>query len=186
MGSTGSRVKISWPMLCTNLPDMTTPHPDRSINWFDHTNQSLVSQFPETTPYSEYLVERLAALLLERLPPDLSRKLIGLLPENTIQGHLNPLTASAISQEETSIGYNDFVERTESTLGCSDLSKQKLLEDSEEEMRNFAEQLANSFLWAVAQEFPAEIKTRMIERLPSDLRARMNLYSAQSDDSKVA
>ncbi len=167
----------------------------RSINWFEHTNRSLLSHFPEARFYSVYLVERLSALLLERLPAEISHSILKLLPLTLAKDHFSSLIANVTPDADSSIGYVDFVKRAESTLGCSDLGKQSLqlgsldsLDslDSEDELYKYSEKLTNVFLWAIAQELPAEIKTRMVENLPSELRARMDLFSAQTDEAKVS
>src|SRR5690242_7182962 len=91
----------------------------RSVNWLDHTVQSLIQHFPELQRVSLPLVERLSALLLERLPPQLSLDVLGLLPEEVLSRSSESLKEHATSESDRSIGYPDFVQRAAFTLGCA-------------------------------------------------------------------
>jgi hypothetical protein len=154
---------------------------NKTINWFEKTNRLILADFPEAHSYSTYLVERLSALLLERLPTFMGQELIELLPENSDPAHSTPLLASAASPENASIGYIAFVEKAAKTLGCSDLGTENDCLLSEATLIDYSEKLANSFLWAVAQELPNVVKTQLIVRLPTDLRSRMYLETGPED-----
>jgi hypothetical protein len=143
----------------------------RSINWMDTTERTLQALFPEYKSASRRLTERLGALLLERLPHGLSRALLELLP---FQTGFDP--QSEEGGGNTSIGYTDFIEKTEQALGSSGLDVSP----------ETAREIADAFLWAVVHEIPSEMKHDLTHTLPLELRARMDLYSASSDEAKVA
>jgi hypothetical protein len=73
------------------------------------------------------------------------------------------------------------VEKASYALGCESID----LSD-DERARGLAERVANAFLWGIAFELPPELKDRLNDALPGEFRSRMNLYSAISDDAKVA
>lgn len=151
----------------------------RSIHWFEHTRRSISSQFPNTRPNDGYLVERLSALFLERLPPEVAQGVLALLPEGSIVEHYNHLTVSANAPTNSSIGYPDFIEKTAQVLGISEKPIEWLHEA-------LPRKIADFFLWTVVQDFPAELKSRIIENLPLELKSRMNLYAAFAEEAKVA
>lgn len=153
-----------------------------SINWLDSTRRAISAEFPEVCECSYYVTERLSALLLERLPPDLGHEIIELLPD-LVQENARSLQVCAQTTSERSIGYMDFVLRTMHVLGCTNLA---YAEKEESEIEVFSRRLTDSFLWAVAQEMPPEMKSRIQDFLPAELKSRMNLYSAVSDEAKVA
>ncbi len=152
----------------------------RFINWFNHTSQSIQTRVPEVQLSSHYVTERLSALLFERLPPEISRTILNLLPDDGAR-HLHSLESTATSPENRSIGYPDFIERTRETIGLTEIAPR-----SEEEEVALAEKIADAFLWAIAQELPPDLKTRIEENLPTELRSRMNLSTAHVEESKVA
>ena len=124
---------------------------------------------------SEYVTQRLTALLLERLPPGVAQPFFSLLPKS-MTARSPALQLVAGSAEDTSIGYPDFVKHAESAIGTLDLMPDEAL----------CKNVANAFLWAIVQDIPADLKNRMIQALPVELSSRMNLYSAMADGSKVA
>ncbi len=158
----------------------------RSINWYEHTIQSLAHQFPELKPVTSQMTHRLSTLLLERLPDLLRNKLLSLLPEDILKEFSESVELLKNSPPETSISYLDFADRVGKTLGCANLKSFDFSSISESEVKKITEKIADTFLWAIAQDFPPDLKTRLIENLPSDLRSRMDLLSSHSDESKVA
>ena len=161
----------------------------RAINWLDSTSRSLQGGFPDAADAADYVTERLSALMLERLTPQIAAQLLELLPEDVSHGtwrELDSLRTSAHSSGNPSIGFVDFVERTRHALGLTELLDSPAYENSEEAYEQLCHQIADAFLWAVAYEVPAEIKIRMTEELPLELRSRMNLYGAHSEREKVA
>lgn len=162
----------------------------RTINWFEHSVQSLESRHPWCKNQGSYLVERLTALLLERLPPGISGDLLALLPEqtmgNTPLGRLEKLYSSARSGSDASIGYHEFIQRATLALGVCGIGTSGTDAVTEGDLRKSAERIADHFLWSIAQEFPPDLKSTLLDHLPAELRNRMDLYSAHSDDSKVA
>ncbi|MGZ3687203.1 MAG: hypothetical protein ACXVBW_02810 [Bdellovibrionota bacterium] len=148
----------------------------RQINWLEHTSRSVGSKFPETRHCSQYVTSRLAALLLERLPSEIAEEMLELLPEDALG--IESLRVSASIDWNPSIGFTDFVRRSETSLGVSEIS--------EELIDRVSQEVAEAFLWAVAQEMPVEIKQLLHQALPSEIRLRMNLNTASSEDSRVA
>jgi hypothetical protein len=162
-----------------------SPRPGRAINWLESTSRSLRSSLPDTTDCAEYVTERLAALMLDRLPPEVSRDLLDLLPDESLE---KPRMFRAYSNldRDASIAFPQFIERARHALGLSDLLDSPKYADSEGAFERLSLDVAEAFLWAVASEFPMDLKDRMSQALPSDLRCRMNLYCGYSDSDKVA
>lgn len=156
----------------------------RSIDWLDSTGRSLRASFPETADCSEYVAERLAALLLERLPPELCAEMIALLPATYPRRPL--LEAYAGSEVDDSIAFPDFIEGARHALGLSELLDSPEYADSEARYENLSRRVAEAFLWLVTIDLPPDLKARMAALLPMDLRSRMNLYTGIADESKVA
>jgi hypothetical protein len=146
------------------------------INWFEITSRSISSKLHAHPDCAEKITERLSALFLERLSRPTSEAMFDLLPEAAREKN-RTLQASADSDSDPSIGYTSFVERAAQVMGCTGE-----IEDQDETAR----QIADAFLWAVTQEIPPELKTRMTEELPAELRSRADLYTAHSDEAKVA
>jgi hypothetical protein len=158
----------------------------RSIDWLESTSRSLRAAFPQAGDCSDPLTERLSVLLLERLAPELRLQLVALLPRDKVNAEHLLLTCLHGNPADSSIGFISFVERARHSLGLSEVLDSPPYNDSEAEFEKLCNQMAEVFLWAVSQEFPPELKTRMIECLPLDLRSRMNLYSGHTDEGKVA
>jgi hypothetical protein len=154
---------------------------DRVINWFDHSSRSIAARFPQVAGCADYVTERLGALLLETLPSEISREILGLLPP-TLGEHSWPLRASVQSayRGRRKIGYPDFIQRARIALTCSEMNLPPVA------MGEFAQAVTDLFLWTVCREIPPGTKSRMTAVLPQDLRARMDLFSAVSDESRVA
>jgi hypothetical protein len=163
---------------------------DRTINWFDHSVQSMEAQLPWSKKQGPYLVERLSALLLERLPPETSQAILNLLPVQNIQtyfyGRLERLQNSAVSGADFSIGYHDFIQRASLALGVCEISLKGSRTLAESGLLYFGEKVADNFLWSVAQEFPPELKQTLLNQLPAELKNRMDLFSSHVDEAKVA
>jgi hypothetical protein len=157
----------------------------RAIDWFESTSRSIHSQFPEIAACTDYLTERLSALMLERLPPVLRSQLISMLPDGQKE---KPRHLARIGRTgaDSSIGFPDFVERAKCAMGVSDGADLSRFENSDEEYDRFCQKVAEIFLWSFAQELPPDMKIRMHDSLPMDLRSRMNLYSGYSEQEKVA
>lgn len=151
----------------------------RSVNWVEQISRSLAATFPSFgVRNSEYLTVRLSQRLLERLPPDVANALLELLPE-AVGGDDSDsvcLRRSAAQQPELSIGYPDLVELAQRSL----IEPLSILEDE------FFERVVDYFLWEFAQQLSPDLKYRISENLPVDLRTRMNLYSGHVEESKVA
>jgi hypothetical protein len=144
----------------------------RSINWLENTSRSVASHFPKVgEKNARYIADRLSILLLERLNPETANELISVLP---IEASSN-LTVAACAPADHVIGYPDFVELVSRSFFSGSIG-----------FTDSSEAIADLFLWAIAQQFTADLKWKMIQELPADLRSRMNLYTGESDDSKVA
>lgn len=157
----------------------------RSVNWLEHTAASIIHNFPEMKQASVQITDRLSSLLLERLPAQLGQELLELLPKSVLDHCSDALKSSANSDSDRSIGYPDFVQRAELTLGCLQYSPREY-SPGQYSYGQLSEKIVDAFLWAIASDLPPDLKFRMSEDLPIDLRSRMDLYSAHSDDSKVA
>lgn len=148
----------------------------RPVDWLRDSEKSIsnrLSQHGVKGQFSiEQVSERLAALLLERLPSDLARQMISMLPDDK-QAALNSLHQSAKSESDASIGYPTFIERAASAIGMN----------ADEEMLR---EVTDAFLWGVVEEVPGDFKARLTEVLPAELRSRMDLYSERENESKVA
>jgi hypothetical protein len=144
----------------------------RSINWLENTSRSVSSRFSKVgEKNARYIADRLSILLLERLTPETANELVSCLPEPLSDS----LKSAASRQVDHVVGYPDFVDLVSrsffnGSIGFTDSS----------------EAIADFFLWSVAQELSPDLKWKMIQELPADLRSRMNLYTGDNDDSKVA
>lgn len=156
----------------------------KAINWIESTRRSLQASVPEVAESAPYLTERLSILLLERLPLALAAEVLTLLPED-FDRRLK-LRARRGAMPDATIGFTEFVELTRYMLGLTDLLDSPKYAESEEEYANLCQHVAESFLWAVAQELPIDLKDRIAVHLPGDLRSRMNLYTGYSAEDKVA
>jgi hypothetical protein len=150
----------------------------RSINWLENTSRSVSSHFPKVgEKNARYIADRLSILLLERLSAETAKELISLLPEDVLipGSFAGGLKRAAQSPTDHLVGYPDFVD----VVSRSFFSGSIAFTDS-------SELIADFFLWAIAQELTSDLKWKLIQELPADLRSRMNLYTGESDDSKVA
>lgn len=152
---------------------------DRNINWLAETTQFIYSDAPDAACCAEYVAERLAALFLERLPPELGSELLALLPAHELRGRSSDLGESASSGRNSSIGFTDFVERARQALGCFRAVDLDLEPD-------LPRRVAEIFLWSLAHPLPAGFKERIAANLPAEIRFRMNLASDASAGSRVA
>ncbi len=148
----------------------------RPVDWLRDSERSISNRLSRHRDKDRFPIERvsarLAALLLERLPPDLARQMLRMLPDEK-QAALSSLKKSADSDGESSIGYPTFIERAALALGVN---------EDDETIR----EITDAFLWGVVEEIPGEFKVRLTEVLPVELRSRMDLYSERENESKVA
>jgi hypothetical protein len=157
----------------------------RSLNWINSAGRSLAAAFPEL--YSDdclYLTERVCSVLLQRLPPDVSLSLIALLPENhdLPAQQYTKLLIAARQEPDLSIGYPAMVDQViRSVHEPKDLhARQEMLQP------DYFNRVTDYVLWAFATEIPSDLKVKLSDHLPVDIRTRMNLYSGQSEEAKVA
>lgn len=161
----------------------------RTVNWLEHTSHVLSSfltetgDFPESSLNPELLVERLSCLLLQRLPQEVGQEILDLLPSDPEGYQLRMLRESIRPGNDASIGYLSFIEKVEITLGCKEIDPSP---DGGYRQPTLISKIADRFLWAFAREFPAELKSKLESCLPSELRHRMDLRCAVSDESMVA
>jgi hypothetical protein len=110
--------------------------------------------------------------------------MIRLLPREVAMEH-PLLQRPAASQPNSSIGYMSFVEMTHHAIGvCEEGRGFARLEGEEREV--VCRHLADTFLWAVFQEIPPELKSRIAAELPLDLRSRASLYTDSASHARVA
>src|SRR4051812_32736764 len=122
----------------------------RSIDWFQHSVVSLRFRIKGLGESAPYVIERLSALLLDRLPPRISNRMLGLLPTEVAREH-RLLRRSAASDANRSIGYISFVEAAQTAMGVSEAGVAlDVLGDDEADI--LYRHVADAFLWAVAQE----------------------------------
>jgi len=156
----------------------------RSIDWLDHTAVSLKSKVRDLGDSAPYVAERLAALLLDRLPRSLANRLVALLPDEVARAH-RLLYRTAHSEGDRSISYITFVEAAQAAIGvCA--TGERMRGHEESDVDRFYRDVADAFLWAITQELPSDLKHQVEQEISADLRARMNLYSASAEESKVA
>lgn len=146
------------------------------MNWFEHTERAILSRFPWATPYGRSLVVELSCLFLERLPPRLGQALLVLLPDQAAGKSMETLNASIPSVANLSIDYPQFIQRTQTAF---------LSVNPEAKPPEWTKTITDAFLWAIAQELPADIKSELRDILPPDLRNRMNLNAVQQPESRV-
>jgi hypothetical protein len=148
----------------------------RPVDWIRDSEKSIsnrLSKHPNKDQFRlSHISERMAALLLERLPSDLAQQMIAMLPEDK-QAALKSLHQSAGSKSDQSIGYPTFIERAAQAIG---------LQENDETIR----EITDAFLWGVVEEVPGDFKVRLTEVLPAELKSRMDLYSERENESKVA
>jgi hypothetical protein len=150
----------------------------RSINWLENTSRSVSSHFPKVgEKNAKYIAERLSILLLERLSAETAKEMISLLPEDVFVTGMSSASLKRAAGMSTNhlVGYPDFVDLVSRSFFSGSIS-----------YTDSSELIADFFLWAIAQELTSELKWKLIQELPADLRSRMNLYAGGSEDSKVA
>jgi hypothetical protein len=158
----------------------------RNVNWFDRTQQSILASYPEVKPWGGKLVKRLSSLLLSRLPGEMQKSVLELLPKDVMEHHFSPLEGLSDISENEAVGYPDFIEQTAATLGSHGNYKIHPKIESEYDLFEHSRKIADFFLWSIAQEFPPELKTKISENLPPELKLRMDLTSTQMEESRVA
>ncbi len=158
----------------------------RTINWLDHATRTLHSNHRQAAGCADYISQRLANLLLERLPSPTALELIEILPDSARE-MVDSLRAAADSPSEASIGYQDFLNRTAFAIGCSGcISSPADSQNFEPELNELAKKVTDTFLWACARELPNELKFRMAEGLPLELKSRMDLFEDPGERTQVA
>ncbi len=158
------------------------PAQERSIHWLRTAEVAIESCCPQTRGCSQFIAERLASLMIARLPRDISLSLIELLPAS-VAAHSWPLRSgieASRKSERAFQGYSEFVDTARGALDCTELDM------GAAEMRELADEVARAFLWAALHDLPSELKVKIAEHLPADLRSRMNLYNVVPEDSRVA
>lgn len=152
------------------------------INWVEQSAQSLHGSFRRLGPKnSRYMTHRMSRILLERLPNELALQLLELLPSALWlrEPAYAELYAAAASQTDLTLGYRDFVETAERSILEALPTFENPLDDQ------FFERVVDSFLWSVAQEIPVELKQRLANNLPTEIRSRMNLFCGMAEEAKV-
>lgn len=154
------------------------PH-SKAINWLETARIHLVADFPDFKSRSAEIANALSRLLMERLPIHVGSALAMLLPEDA-RRKLTGLRVRAGGHGNPEIGYPDFVQKAFEILNRSDFPTRT------RELQRLASRIADSYLWSVAQEFPPDLKSRIADLLPIELRSRMNLFSGHGEEEQVA
>jgi hypothetical protein len=164
-----------------------------AADWVETADRALQARFSnsaELKSHTRPLAERLSMLLLERLPAKVARELTALLPQKTHDAHpelAKMLQRSAHETADASIGFATFIETAGQILGSRGVEETEPSQpDQAEAWGRAPREAAEVFLWTVLQGIPGELKTRISENLPLELRSRMDLYSAGSDEARVA
>ncbi len=160
-------------------------------DWLETTDRSIhlklvkmvkLSVLPSISRQSRILTERLSLLFMERLTPALGKELLALLPSTEEHPELGYFVTRAQAKAEKSIGLPSFIEVTNQVLGsCTELSS-----ESAQDQDSRGREVVEIFLWSLAQGFSDELKSRIRDELPLELRARMDLYSSGSAEAKAA
>jgi hypothetical protein len=166
----------------------------QAIHWLEDARRAIERSVPQAAEAAPLIAGRLSELLLARLPAELAREMLDLLPEDASRGRLGePMRGLAAHRRrdarlgpDRSIGHTAFVALTRHLMGLTELLDSPEYAESEEAYCRLCEQATAEFLWAVAHDLPVELKARIAEHLPSDLKSRMNLYSGFSHAEKVA
>jgi hypothetical protein len=148
------------------------------MNWLENATQTIAKQVPELAASSKYVCERLASLLLARLPYYAGLNLI-----QELNDHAPPLLRPNMNPRgEASIGYPDFVDRALQAIAFSSMDDPTF----ENRLDEIARRVADLFLYSMAKNLP-ETSAQLLERnLPTELLYRMNLMRRARDESRAA
>ncbi len=136
-------------------------------DWLHEIARSLEMDFPETRGQASYLAEKLAALILLRLPAESARRLMDLLPPHARDRHPEMRTC-ADSEADRSVGYASLVEKASITLSFHEGLPEESLDE-------YARQMTDFFLQQLAFSLPSEFHDDLRRSLPADLKQRMVL-----------
>jgi hypothetical protein len=135
-------------------------------NWLLAAEKAICESVPEAVPDAVALGEHLGVLVLFRLPAACGKQLLELLPEVPMRFQLY-----ALSYDDRSIGYPDFVERALHVLSFSS-SAPSCTRDEREKV---ARRIADAFLGAFGEDLPEEAKAMLLGNLPTELLCRTRL-----------
>jgi hypothetical protein len=138
--------------------------------WLLEASQAIRIAIPEIAPCADAMAERLAIPLLRRLPGELSRRLLALIPD-----HPASLSQSFQEEADPSIGHPDFVD---AALDAIELDEHDLISHfpSESQIDAAAESAADIFLGTVGRNLPPELAREISNELPVELRLPMGLH----------
>jgi hypothetical protein len=134
-------------------------------DWVLGCHRALQHDVPEYATLSFRLAERLAELMIRRLPARASVQLIGLLLREA-----GPLSGAVTRDGDSSIGYPDFVYKSRDLLAWAPEGS-----PDDERCDRLAERAADVFLSALGAQIPDEMKAPLAAMLPAELSERMGL-----------
>ena len=131
------------------------------MNWVDHVTSKIGEISPEVLPVAPLVGEKLALLFSRRLPADIARPLIMLLPKSYeyFYDHLE-------EQGDCSLGYPDFIEKTYHAIPWV-VSERT------------ATQVADAFLKSVLAQIPERLHWKIKAALPAELLNKMGVTIAE-------
>jgi len=133
-------------------------------DWIENASLSLSRYVPQITFCSTEVSEKLAELLLRRLPAQIGDQLLALLVDvpNDLRSCLTP-------NGDPSIGYPDFLERSYETLAIRPEASVMQDHKGEELSRKVTDIILRSFM----EVLPEQLKIQLVETLPSELHHKM-------------
>ena len=126
-------------------------------NWLKKVIGKISQEVPEVQDHAPMIVEKLATVLLTRLPRKTATELLTYLPAK-----YSGLENRFHEEGDRTIGYSDFVEKTFYLIPW----------DVDEEI---AFRVAGCFLENVLEEVPPEVRDRVWSQLPTEILVRMKL-----------
>jgi hypothetical protein len=145
------------------------PSPPLISDWLRLCAEAIARNAPPLAPFADHVAERLAALLVTRLPADVAVDLIGLLPDPPAW-----LSSRTSPTGDASIGYPDFLRSAEDTIALAAPE----LTSPPERLDNLARRAADLFFAALAVHLPAGLRRACLNGLPAELGSRMLIRAA--------
>ncbi|MBC7693065.1 MAG: hypothetical protein H7222_14980 [Methylotenera sp.] len=130
--------------------------PEKS-HWLQKVIGKISQEVPEVQDHAPVIVEKLATLLLTRLPRKTAAELLTYLPAK-----YSSLENKFHEEGDRTIGYSDFVEKTFYLIPWN----------VNEEI---AFRVASCFLENILEEVPPEVRDRVWSQLPTEILVRMKL-----------
>ncbi len=139
--------------------------PEPKNDWLSKACQHIAENEEIMEESSRYVCERLAALLINRLPEEISRSLIGLLPDPPAW-----MFTQIQKEGDPSISYSDFIECAMDAIALEIPDRAT----DEHSLEQAGRRVADLFLASLAYEVPGNIVGELSHRLPDDLSFRIS------------